>query len=122
MEERNDLEELARELFRAKAEEAQAKEARVNAEIALAEAIGGKSNGSTSARCGSLTVTVKRGYNYRIDEPAVFAKEHPDYVRVKYELRDGWYEKAKNDHPELFAQMAQHVTATPKKVSVELKA
>ena len=122
MEERNDLEELARALFRAKAEEAQAKEARVNAEIALAEAIGGKTSGSTTARCGTLTATVKRGFNYRIDEPAVFAKEHPDYVRVKYELRDTWYENAKDEHPELFAEMAKHVTVTPKKVSVELKA
>lgn len=121
MDERNDLEELAIALANAKDVEANAKQARIIAEERLADAIGGKDNGSTSVKCGRIGVTVKRGYNYKIDEPAKFASEHPDFVRTKYELYTRGYETARQDNPELFAELAAHVTVTPKKVSVELK-
>jgi len=121
MTERNDLESLAVALFNAKNAEAEAKSARILAEEALAEAIGGKDNGSTTARCGRLNATVKRGYNYTIDEPTKFAEEHPDFIRVKYELAVKPYEDARTNHPDLFAELSSHVTVKPKKVSVELK-
>lgn len=120
-EERNDLEELAIALANAKDVERNAKEARAKAEEALAEAIGGKDNGSTSVQCGRVGVTVKRGYNYRIDEPTLFANAHPDFVRTKIELDARAYEGVRDGNPELFAELAEHVTVTPKKVSVELK-
>lgn len=120
-EERNDLEELAIALANAKDVEANARQARIIAEERLADAIGGKDNGSTSVRCGRIGVTVKRGYNYKIDEPTKFAAEHPDFVRMKPELFVKAYESARTDHPELFAELAAHVTVTPRKASVELK-
>lgn len=116
------LENLARALFRAKAAEAQAKEARIAAEEALADAIGGRDSGSTTVQCGSLKATVKRGWNYRLSEPIKFRELFPDYVREKIELRDRNYEEARATRPELFAELSKFVTATPKKVSVELKA
>lgn len=120
-ENRDDLEQLAIALANAKDVEANAKRARVEAEEALAAAIGGKDVGSTSVQCGRIGATVKRGWNYRIDEPIVFAKEHPDFVKTRIELRDSAYEKVRESNPALFAELSQHVTVTPKKVSVELK-
>ena len=119
--ERNDCEQLANEYARAKAAENVAKEARVKAEAALAEALGGKDDGSTSFKCGPMSVTVKRGWNYKVDDIDEFAKRFPALVKVKPELHATAYEKARRENAELFEEACQHVTATPKKVSVEIK-
>ena len=123
-EERNDLEELAIALANAKKTEDEAKAARIAAEEALASAIGGRDIGSTSVKCGQLNVTVKRGFNYKIDQPLKFAEQYPDFVKrtEKIEIYAKAYESLRETDPNgLFAEIAAHITATPKKVSVELK-
>lgn len=119
--ERNDCEQLANEYARAKAAENVAKEARVKAEAALAEALGGKDDGSMSFKCGPMSVTVKRGWNYKVDDIEQFASHFPALVSTKPTFNATAYEKARREGGTLFDDACQHVTATPKKVSVEIK-
>ena len=77
-----EIENLAIALANAKDVENNAREARIAAEEALADAIGGKDSGSTSVHCGRFRITVKRGFNYKIATPKLFAERFPDFVRV----------------------------------------
>lgn len=123
MTERNDLEALAIALVNAKQNEDEAKKARIEAEEKLAEAIGGADMGTTSAKCGRIGVSVKRGYSYRIDAPQSFAKEFPDFVKVResIEIIPAKYEVQREADSKLYREMSEHVTVTPRKVAVELK-
>lgn len=118
---RDDCEQLANEYARAKAAENVAKEARVKAEAALAEALGGKEDGSSTYQCGAIKVTVKRGWNYKVDDIEKFANMFPELVKKKVELNGTAYEKARHEEEALFDAACPYVTATPKKVSVEIK-
>lgn len=120
-ENRDDLEALAIELANAKKLEDEAKKARIAAEEKLAAAIGGKDSGSTSVSCGGIKVTVKRGWSYKVEDIASFAERFPALVKTKTELHTSAYEKLRDSDEQAFADAAFYVTATPKKVSVELK-
>lgn len=117
-----EIEKLAIDLANAKDVENNAKTARIAAEEALAAAIGGKENGSTTVHVGRFGITVKRGFNYKIDAPKAFADQYPDFVRssVKIDINERAYETQREADTELYREMAQHVTVTPKKTSVTL--
>lgn len=117
-----EIEKLAIALANAKDVENNARAARIEAEEALAAAIGGKETGSTTVHVGRFGITVKRGFNYRIDTPKLFAERYPDFVRVseRVEVNARTYELQREANTELYREMSQHVTVTPKKVGVEL--
>ena len=120
---RDDLKGLAVALANAKKLEDEAKKARIEAELKLAAAIGGKDNGSTSVNCGGIKVTIKRGYNYKVEDMDAFAERFPALVKTETEteLHATAYEKLRDTDEQAFADAAFYVTATPKKASVELK-
>jgi hypothetical protein len=115
-----DIETLVSDLYNAKKAEEQAKAARIAAEEAVASALGGPENGSRTFTTGTLKITVKRGYNYKVSDMEVFEARFPALVKttVKKELNAKEYELAIASGP---TDAAEFVTATPKKVSVELK-
>lgn len=118
---RDDLEALAIDLANAKAAEEAAKNVRLECEAKLAEALGGKEDGSQSYTCGRLKVTLKRGWNYKADVEWFAANGHGDLLKTKTEFVGSAYEKLRDSDPGLFRELAGHVVATPKKASVELK-
>jgi hypothetical protein len=115
-----DIESLVADLYNAKKAEELAKAARIAAEEAVAAALGGPENGSRTFTTGTLKVTVKRGYNYKVSDIAALEKAYSNLVKttIKKELDAHEYEIAIATGP---TDAAEFVTATPKKVSVELK-
>ena len=115
------IETLVAELYNAKKAEEQAKRARVEAEEAVAAALGGPENGSRTFTTDTLKVTVKRGYNYKVSDMEAFKKAYPALVKttVKDELDVKEYEALRLNCDA--SDVAEFITATPKKVSVELK-
>ena len=116
----NDIETLISDLYNAKKAEEQAKAARIATEEAVAAALGGPENGSKTFTTGTLKVTIKRGYNYKVSDMDAFEQAYPHLVKttVKKELNAKEYELAIASGP---TDATKFVTATPKKVSVELK-
>lgn len=117
-----EIENLAIALANAKDVENNARLARIAAEEALANAIGGRDNGSTTSHAGRFRITIRRGFNYKIETPKKFADKYPDFVRITehIELNNRAYELQREADTELYREMAQFVTTTPKKVSVDL--
>ena len=116
----NNIETLISDLYNAKKAEEQAKAARIAAEEAVAAALGGPDNGSRTFTTGTLKVVVKRGFNYKVSDIAAFEAAYPHLVKttVKKELNAKEYELALANGS---TGATEFVTATPKKVSVELK-
>ena len=117
-----DIESLVADLYNAKKAEEQAKTARIAAEEAVAAALGGPDNGSHTFTTGTLKVTVKRGYNYKVSDMDEFETKFPSLVKttVKKELDAKEYEAMRVNCDDI-SDIAAYITATPKKVSVELK-
>ena len=117
-----DIESLVADLYNAKKAEEQAKTARIAAEEAVAAALGGPENGSHTFTTGTLKVTVKRGYNYKVSDMDEFETKYPSLVKttVKKELDAKEYEAMRVNCDDV-SDIAAYITATPKKVSVELK-
>lgn len=117
-----DIESLVADLYNAKKAEEQAKAARIAAEEAVAAALGGPDNGSHTFTTGTLKVTVKRGYNYKVSDMDEFETKFPSLVKttVKKELDAKEYEAMRVNCDDV-SDIAAYITATPKKVSVELK-
>lgn len=117
-----DIESLVADLYNAKKAEEQAKAARIAAEEAVAAALGGPDNGSHTFTTGTLKVTVKRGYNYKVSDMDEFETKFPSLVKttVKKELDAKEYEAMRVNCDDI-SDIAAYITATPKKVSVELK-
>ena len=118
----NDIETLVSDLYNAKKAEEQAKTARIAAEEAVASALGGPENGSKTFMTGTLKVTVKRGYNYKVSDMGALEAKYPSLVKttVKKELDAKEYEAMRVNCDDV-SDIAAYITATPKKVSVELK-
>ncbi len=117
---------LAKRLFDARRIEEDAKKARIEAEEALAALVETGERGSKTVDAGDgLKATVTRGLNYKADIAAIRALNVPDlplkFKPASYELAGPAYEALRESNPALFKAIAQHVTTTPKKVSVELK-
>lgn len=121
MTEQEKIEQLVAELYNAKKAEEQAKAARVAAEEAVASALGGPENGAKTFITSTLKVTVKRGWNYKVSNMEEFKRKFPDLVKttVKDELDAKQYEAMRRDCD--VSDIAEYITATPKKVAVELK-
>lgn len=117
-----DIESLVADLYNAKKAEEQAKAARIAAEEAVAAALGSPDNGSHTFTTGTLKVTVKRGYNYKVSDMDEFETKFPSLVKttVKKELDAKEYEAMRVNCDDV-SDIAAYITATPKKVSVELK-
>ena len=114
------IEALVAALYNAKKAEEQAKVARIEAEEAVASALGGPDNGSKTFITGTLKVVVKRGYNYKVSDMEALKNAYPALVKttVKEELDAKAYELAIASGP---TDACEFVTTVPKKVSVELK-
>ena len=118
---RDELESLAIELANAKHAEDEAKSARIKAEEALAERIETVGSSSHTVKCGRISVTVRRGYNYAVDDMSEFKAEFPDLVKTKVELDKAAYEKFVGSGTSAADRAMQLVTVKPAKVSVTLK-
>ncbi|MFA5186719.1 MAG: hypothetical protein WC551_09605 [Patescibacteria group bacterium] len=122
---------LARDLANAKAAEDCAKAARIAVEEKIAGLVPGPEKGQKTVTLPDKSkITVERGFNYKADLveiEKVFASEGesryaPIKVKTTRELDVTGYEWYRENDPESFACLSQFVVATPKKVSVTLKA
>jgi hypothetical protein len=117
------IETLAQELYDAKRAEDAATAARISVEERVAALVETGDNGSKTVEAGALKVTVKRALSYKadLDNLRLIAGAPLKLVPEKSALDEKAYEKLRTSDPALFATVAEFVTVTPRKVSVELK-
>jgi len=117
------IETLAHELYDAKRAEDASTAARISVEERIAALVETGDNGSKTVEAGALKVTVKRALSYKadLDNLRMIAGAPLKLVPEKSELDSKAYEKLRTSNPALFATVAEFVTVTPRKVSVELK-
>lgn len=132
------LRQLACFLKTAKNEEEVARLARIKVEEKIAEIVGGPEKGQITVDLGrGLKVTVERGFNYRADLQGIdgiwkegyrdcndaCSIETPPPIKTKTarELDVTGYEWYRVNLPNLFDEIAKHVTVTPKKTAVSVK-
>ena len=85
-------------------------------------------NGSMTLKGGAMRCSVKFGMNYKanVDGMRGLEGEVADHLPLKHEpakwvLDKKAYEALRDSRPDLFAQVAAHVTANPAKVGLTLK-
>jgi hypothetical protein len=117
------IETLAQELYDARRAEDAAAAARISVEERIAALVETGDNGSKTVEAGALKVTVKRALSYKadLDNLRLIAGAPLKLVPEKSALDEKAYEKLRTADPALFATVAEFVTVTPRKVSVELK-
>jgi hypothetical protein len=122
------LEELAKELYKAKKQEEEAKELRISIEEAIAEQVATTDRGSKTVVAGDLKITVKRDISYSADidairnDSSIPEKLKPLILKPSsYEFKAANYEALREKNPEVFTRIAAYVTTSPKKVAVSLK-
>ena len=131
------LRQLTSFLTTAKHEEKLARDKRIEIEEKIAALVDGPEAGQRTVDLGDkLRVTVTRGFNYKADLAAIdklFSEnshdlpetlgQYPPPVKTKTtrELDVAGYEWYRKNVPTLFTDIAKYVTATPKKVAVEVK-
>ena len=117
------IETLAQELYDARRAEDAATATRISVEERIAALVETGDNGSKTVEAGALKVTVKRALSYKADLEALakIANAPVKTVPAKSALDEKAYEKLRESNPALFATVAEFVTVTPRKVSVELK-
>jgi len=125
----NDLDVLAAALENAKADEAAATAARIDAENALIELLGVKPEGSATHKSAAYKVTITGNVRRTVDEAALAAVREamPEALferafRFKPEVSVSGVRYLQNNEPELYAIAAQAITATPGKPSVRVEA
>ncbi len=120
---------IAINLRKAKEVEARTKANRIKLEELLASLVPTKEIGqTTTVLTNGMKVTVKRGYNYSADLPAIetvldeFSLNIPAPIKVKTarSLDVKGYEWYRENYPGPYARMSAHVTVTPAKVSVTI--
>lgn len=123
-----ELRDLAMEFSLAKLTEDLAKKKRIAIEEQIALLIPGKETGQeTVTLANGSKLVVKRGLNYRADLVEISricersSMTSPVKTKTTQELDVQGYEWYKEKHPSFFEYIVQHVTVTPKKVSVVLK-
>jgi hypothetical protein len=117
------IDDLAIELFHARAAEAKAKEERIRIEEAIVAQIDTADKGSQTLTTGNgLKITIKTDLGYKADVDAI-ERIDSDLVKVteKRELNVKAYEELKTRDPDLYARVAEHVSVEPRKPSVTLK-
>lgn len=128
------LQYLAIRLMQEKDDENKARDRRVAIEEQIAVLIPGPDKGQKTVTLEDGTkITVERGFNYKADVAEIeklFQGEWkegslgdaPIKVKTTRELDVKGYEWYRENDPEAFGLLARHVSVTPKKVSVSLKA
>lgn len=117
------IDELAIELFNARAAEANAKERRIQIEEAILAQTQTAEKGTTTLVTGSvLKISIKTDLSYKANVAAIELIDS-DLVKVteKKELDSKAYEALRDDNPDLFNRISEHVTTEPRKPSVTLK-
>ena len=124
---------LAVNLRAAKETEECAKARRIEIEEMIAKSVPGPESGQVTVPVkGGLKLVVKRGFNYQADlnkiqhlwddsELPIGNIMAPIKSKTTHELDAKGYEWYRENHPDVFSLISQHVTVTPKKVSVVLK-
>ncbi len=125
---------LVSQYQQAKNKENVAKEARISAELAVAELIEGPESGQRSVRLpDGRAVVVKRALNYRIsprDITSAIVKiagsravhlTRPIKTSTKYELDIEGYDWYRIHDRQVFEAISDHVVVTPAKVAVSIK-
>ena len=116
-------------MAKAKVVESLAKAKRIEWEERVAAKIGGPDEGQKTEKLEDGTrVVVKRGYNLKADVDELhqfFTREQLDSPAcITYpapKLDDLGYRWYREHNPEVFAKISKYVTATPKKIAVEIK-
>lgn len=117
------IDELAIELFNARAAEANAKERRIQIEDAILAQTQTAEKGTTTLVTGNgLKISIKTDLAYKADVAAIELIDS-DLVKVttKKELDSKAYEALRGGNPELFNRISEYVTTEPRKPSVTLK-
>ena len=113
-----DIDTLALHLVNARADEAQAKQIRIDAEEAIIAQYDTAESGSQTIKTGNgLKLTLKTGLNYKVGG----MENIPNDLRketVKVTLDEKAYEALRESDPMEFDRVAQFVTTTPKKAAV----
>jgi hypothetical protein len=125
------LDDLVSGLATAKAAEKLAEAERIRMEELVAEKVGGPESGQRTYTLEDGTkVTVTRGFNYKADCQAIqklfrvkqFDSPAPVASKATLKLDEKGYKWYAETHPSIYRAIAKHVTATPKKIAVVLKA
>ena len=124
------IEELASEFIAAKAAETLARNARVDVENSIAALIPTEDIGQETVTLpGGQKVTVSRGLLYKADVQAIeecfLAADipHPPLKsKTTAELDVKGYEWFRCNDPQMFGILSQHVSVTPKKTAITVKA
>lgn len=124
----DELRGLVGQLLQAKQAEAEAKAERIELEEAIAAIVDGPEKGQRTVTLpGAGKVTVERGFNYKADCGAIQESwsrdDLPPPIKTKTTrvLDVAGYEWYMANHSTLHRLIAEHVTVTPKKVSVTVK-
>lgn len=123
---------LAMNLRSAKRQEESTKANRIAVEETIAALIPGKEVGQVTERFPDGSgIVVTRGLNYKADLSEIegifatletsFNEYPPIETKTTRKLDIKGYEWYRENSPEIFQQLTQHVTITSKKVAVELK-
>lgn len=117
-------------LEQAKENEETYKKLRIRWEELVAAKIPGPDVGQKTVKLEDGTsVIVKRGFNYKCQCDDLYGfmvdtcPQHIPPIKTKTtrELDEKGYNWYANNHPDIFRELSQFVTATPKKVSIEVK-
>jgi hypothetical protein len=121
------LEELVTLWREAKRVEAQAEAQRVSIGNKLANILGVPDEGSKSYDVGDFKVTVKQPINRKVDwevfdAVAAVAPEGTHMpAKVKRELDETGLKWIREHQPELYAELAKAITASPGRIGIEIK-
>lgn len=100
--------------------------------VEIADIIHSGDTGQKSRKVGEGRVTVKRGYNYKVNAKSVQAVCQalsteecvlfaPVATKTSYVLDEKGYRWYEANNRAVFTAISKHVTSTPKKVAVEVK-
>lgn len=125
----NTIDNLAAQLEAAKAEEARATQARLDAEAALIDALGVREEGAQTHRGEHYKVTLTGVVNRRFDAAALEALRgaipaalFAQAVRYKPEPINAGLVYLRNNEPDTYAVLAQALTVAPGKPGVRVEA
>ncbi len=121
------LEQLAVDLYDAKDKENEAKAERIAVEEQILALVDCPEEGSVTVPAGKLKITVRKGFSFSADVPAMMdgmtsiAPVEDLPLVLKREFDEKAYKAMEKDRPEFFRQVSQYVTSKPKKPAVTLK-
>lgn len=121
-----DVEALLDTLITAKANEAKARQARVEAETALLPFLDVKTEGSTTIEIADYKVTVSQKLNRKLSAEGfaavrAYIPEELRPIKITTALDDTGVKWLQNNEPQLYAIIADHLTVTPAKPSITVK-